>query len=374
MSEPTPQPPAPAPVPPTAPGPVASPRKNTWAYTLGFCALLLAAGAGYYFYEKSRNPPPPPVDELMGLKEYLVRLTASQKLAEGYTDTDPADLVADRPKDPAKWAKVEGELLFTVVGSEDPAKAAAEWKDFMLALEKATGKKVKYADGIGGVDEQLAALREGRLHVTAFNTGAVPTAVNTAGFVPLFAPADAGGKFTYTMELLVRSDSPVQKPEELKGKTIGFVALSSNSGAKAPMVDLKGQFGLLPGRDYKYVMTGDHTRSIAELVAGKHDAVAVASDLLALAVAGGGVDKGEYRSVFTSKPFPPLCFGVPHNLPPDLHGKIEQAFVGFKFAGTSAEKRFVPQGKTQFAKVTYRGDWEYVREIDDKLTHLLDGK
>lgn len=361
--------------PPAPPAPAAPPAKrSTWKYTIGAVALILAAGAGYYFYVKAQNPVPPPVDELRELKEYLTRLSVNQKLADGYADADPKDLVADAPKEPAKWAKVGDELTFTVVGSEDPEKAAADWKDFMAALEKATGKKVAYLAGVGSIDEQLTAVREGRLHVTAFNTGAVPTAVNVAGFVPLFAPADKDGQYHYEMEILVRKDSPVQTPADLKGKTIGFVALSSNSGAKAPLVALKSEFGLLPGRDYSFRLTGDHRLSVRELVAGRYDAVCVANDLLAREVAAGGVAADRFRSVYRSKPFPPLCFGVPHHLPPDLRAKVAQAFAGFQFAGTSVGARYTPQGKTRFAPVSYEKDWEYVRQIDEALTRLPDAK
>jgi phosphonate transport system substrate-binding protein len=336
--------------------------------------LLVAAAGGYYFYERSQNPEPPPVDELKGLKEYLTRLSSNQKLAGDYADAEPKDLVADAPKDPAKFAKIGDELTFTVVGTEDPEKATAEWKDFMTALENATGKKkkVKYLDDVRTIDDQLAAVREGRLHVTAFNTGAVPTAVNTAGFVPLFCPADAQGKYAYEMEILVRADAPYQSPKDLKGKSVGFVALSSNSGAKAPLYVLKEEFGMSPARDYKFVITGEHVRSVKELVAGKHDAVCVANDLLRRAEAAGEVDKGKYKTIYTSKPFPPLCFGVPHNLPPEVRKEVEAAFAGFAFDGTSVGKRYGPQGKTKFAAVNYEKDWEFVRKIDETLTRLFD--
>jgi phosphonate transport system substrate-binding protein len=367
MSEPT-----PSPAPPPVPTP--TPRGSSWKYTLALIALLVAGAAGYYFYVSAQNPPPPPADEMAGLREYLARLATDRTLSADYTDVDPKDLVADTPKDPARWAKVGDELTFTVVGTDDPVKAAAEWKDFMAALAQTTGKKVKYLDDVRTIEDQLAAVRAGRLHVTAFNTGAVTTAVNTAGFVPLFAPADKDGKFAYEMEILVRTDSPARSPADLKGKTVGFVALSSNSGAKAPMVVLKDEFGLLPGRDYTSAMTGDHMRSVKELVAGKHDAVCVANDLLKRAEAAGEVDRTKYRSIYTSKSFPPLCFGVPHQLPPDLRERVCVAFGTFRFDGTSVGKRFTAQGKTRFAPVNYERDWAYLREIDEKLAHLLDGK
>lgn len=366
MSEPTPQQPAPS--------------KSTWLYTLVFLALAVACGIGYYAYEKSRNPLPPPVDELKSLKDYLARLATAQKLADGYTDAD-GDLVADRPTEAAKLAKVDGELLFSVVGTDDEKKldeAEKGWADFMAALAKATGKKVKYARDLTSVDAQTTGVREGRLHVTAFNTGAVPTAVNTAGFVPLFAPANEKGDYGYTVEILVRSDSDVTEPSQLKGRQIGFVALSSNSGAKAPMVEFKERFGLLPVRDYTFTITGDHTRSVRELAAGKHPAVCVASDLmddvLAKPASEGGVPKSAVRSVYSSKPFPQLCFGVPHNLPAELQKQIEQTFTDFKFAGTSVEGTSVGRGRTKFTRITYKTAWAPVREVDEKLTHLFDEK
>jgi phosphonate transport system substrate-binding protein len=350
-------------------------RGSSWKYTLAAIAVLVAGATGYYFYVKSQNPDPSPVDELKGLKEYLTRLSANQKMTDGYVDAEPKDMVADTPKDPAKYAPVGGELMFTAVGSDDPVKAAEEWKALMAALAAATGKNVKYMDSVQTVEDQLVAVREGRLHITAFNTGTVPTAVNTAGFAPLFAPADAQGQFGYEMEILVRADSPAKTPADLKGKNLGFVALSSNSGAKAPMVDLKEKFEMLPGRDYKYTLTGDHIRGVKELIDGKHDAVCVANDLLNRAEADGTLDKSKYRSIYTSKLFPPLCFGVPHNLSPDLQAKVKKAFSTYRFdPATPTGKRYTAQGKTGFAPVNYEKDWEYVRKIDDTLSHLLDGK
>jgi phosphonate transport system substrate-binding protein len=333
--------------------------------------LLVAAAGGYYFYERARNPEPPPVDELKELKGYLTRLAANQKLAPEYADANPKDLVADAPTDPAKLAKVGDEVTFSVVGTDDPEKAAAEWKDFMAALGQATGKKVRYFNEVSDVEGQLAAVRDGRLHVTAFNTGAVPTAVNTAGFVPLFAAADAGGKYSYEMEIVVRADSPIKDPKELKGKTVGFVALSSNSGAKAPMVDLKEKFGLLPGRDYKFTITGGHDRSLKALGEKKFDAACVANDLYRREVAAGRVDAAQFRSIHTSAAFPPLCFGVPHHLPPDVRTGVEKAFTGFAFTPATPG---ASQGKVKFVAVGYEKDWEYVRKIDDTLSHLLDGQ
>src|SRR5438067_151681 len=252
------------------PTPPAQKRGGSHWPAIGLVALLVAAAGGYYAYVRSQNRVEP-ADEYRELqKGYFARLGPALKLASEYRDAD-GDLVADPPADPAKFLKVE-EIAFTVVPSEDPEQQKREqeaWQDFLAALEKATGKKVKYLSEVTGADAQLQAVREGRLHVTAFNTGLVPTAVNTAGFVPLFAPADDGGKYSYEMEILVPAGSPVKTPADLKGKTVGFTAVSSNSGAKAPIVVLKDKFGLLAGTDYKFILSGTLGHALHDLAAGK---------------------------------------------------------------------------------------------------------
>src|SRR5262249_58251282 len=118
------------------------------------------------------------------------------------------------------------------------------------------------------------------------------------------------------------------------------------------------------------VMTGSRRRSIQGLGKGNYDAVCVANDLLASAVAAGDIKTEQYRSIYKSKSFPPLCLGVAHDLPPELSAQVKQVFQDFKFEGTSLAKRFGPQGKVRFAPVNYKQDWAQVREIDDALARL----
>ena len=346
-------------------------RRRSYWLTITIVLLCVGAAGGYYLYVVNTTKPTP-VDELDALRTFLSKIPQGQKLAEAYRDAD-GNLVADTPSDPAKLQKVS-ELGFSMIAGDDPEKSEESWKDVLAALEKATGKKVVYQGDLGFEDTQMTAMRNGKLHITAFSTGEVETAVNTAGFVPLCSPADAEGKYSYQMEILVPAASKIQTPADLKGKTIALTILSSNSGAKAPLVILKQKFGLLPGRDYNYVKSGSHWDSIKQLAAGKHDAVCVANDLLARALAAGDIKSEQFRSIYKSDSFPPLCLGIAHDLPPELAAKIKQVFQDFRFAGTSLEKQYRPEGKVGFALVDYKRDWAYVREIDASLTRLLDAK
>ena len=330
--------------------------------------LLVAAGGCYtYVLYAGRHAPDYKFEDI---RAFLAKAAQDQKLGGSYRDAD-GDLVADAPSDSDKLQKVD-KIGFCLVAGDDPRKTQEEWQDFFQALEKATGKKVIYIADLETLESQLAALRDGTLHLTAFSTGEVLEAVNTAGFVPLASPADAEGNYSYEMEILVPAASGSRSPADLKGKTVAFTAMSSNSGARVPLMILKDKFHLLPGRDYQHVVTGSHQRSIQFLAKGKYDAVCVANDMLASAVAAGDIRTDQYRSIYKSASFPALCLGVAHDLPPELIAQVKQVFQDFRFEGTSLERRFGPQGKLRFAPVDYKRDWAQVREINDGLARLVD--
>jgi phosphonate transport system substrate-binding protein len=356
--------------------------------TLGLVAVAAAAYGVVYV----RNQPPPPVDTAAALKTYLAEQDKYLRLAAGYADAD-GDLVADAPADPAKLLRPD-EITFSVVATDDPAKAAETWKPFLAHLQQATGvKAVVYYPGFaaakpdpatpapkgeddpgppppgGTVEQQLDALKAGKLHVTAFNTGFVPAAVNTAGFVPLFCPADTEGKSTIEMEVIVPAGSSAKSPADLKGQKLAFVAMSSNTGGKAPLVLLKQQFNMLPGRDYDFVVSGSHERSVEGVAGGKYAAASVAGDILKR-----HPDAGKVKSIYASNPFPPLTFGVPYNLDPKLRAAVEKAFETFAFEGTSVGKYYAAAKQAKFVRVDYKKDFAFVREIDEKLAKLADAK
>jgi phosphonate transport system substrate-binding protein len=366
-----------------APGAL-SPRRTHGGVSvarLGVIAIVLAFAAGatyYYFLTTQGERTVPPVDTVRTMRGFLANLSRQQKLSDRYSDTD-GDLLADPPTDKAKWIDPQ-EIWFTAVATDEPGESEKTWQPLIDHLSKTTGRKVIYRKAPPGAEDeawspetQLLAVRDGRLHVTAFNTGQVPAAVTTAGFHPLFAPATADGTISaYQMEIMVPAGSPIKRPEDLRGKRVALVALSSNSGGKAPLALLKEK-GLAPGTDYEIAFTGDHHRSAAELVHKKHDAACVANDLLGQDVAEGKLNKEQYRTIYTSPPFPPLAFGVPHNLAPELRKNVEQAFETFSFIGNSVGEKYKPQGRTRFTRIDYRKDYAVVREIDARLLTLLEG-
>ena len=102
---------------------------------------------------------------------------------------------------------------------------------------------------------QIEAMRAGRLHIAGFSTGGTGYAVNLAGAVPFVVKGDATGPRSYHLAMIVRADSPYQKPSDLKGKKVAHVSPSSNSGNLAPRALFPAE-GLVPDTGLQAALFG----------------------------------------------------------------------------------------------------------------------
>jgi phosphonate transport system substrate-binding protein len=300
-----------------------------------------------------------------------LKAPVSNHLNARFADAD-GDLVADPPKD-AKDFVDPPTLTFCYTPVDDPKAFKKAWADFTKHLSEVTGKPVEYLM-ITSDQEQLQALRDGKLHVAGLNTGRVPIAVDACGFVPvamLSGDNDVGGR-THT-EIIVSSGSQIQDVRGLKGRELTLTVTGSNSGFKAPLVFLK-EFDLLPGRDYKIRYSGSHDQSIADIAGGQFEAAAVAADVLQRAVAAGSIKAEQFRSIYKSENFPTAGLGYVYNLKPELAAKVREALLKYPWAGTSMEKYFAAAGQRGLVPVNYKQDWALVRRVDDATgyEHVVD--
>jgi phosphonate transport system substrate-binding protein len=361
---------------------VAAPAKKSSPARLILLALVLCAIAGgVYAWFYYTNQTQAEVHSGTLLQGYLVELPNYAKLE--FPDAD-GNLVADTPATGPFLKPTE--LVFEEVAGDDPAVRAKQWEPFLKHLTEKTGLPARYGqsrqteDAVelrasATVKDQIEALKSSKVHLTAFTTGQVQMAVNMGGFVPLFAPADAANSFGYQMEVIVPANSPAKTISDLKGKKVAFVAMSSNSGAKAPIVIFHEKFQLMPGRDYDISVAGRHELAMKMVADGKIDAACVASDLLKGERTNGVLkdNPDAVRSIFVSETFPAVCFGIPHNLDPELAKKVRTAFQTFSFTGNGVGERYRGQW-IKFVPVDYKKDWAFVRDIDDRLVKLAQEK
>ncbi|MCU0819731.1 MAG: phosphate/phosphite/phosphonate ABC transporter substrate-binding protein [Beijerinckiaceae bacterium] len=270
------------------------------------------------------------------------------------------DLVADAPKDRAKW-RDPSTLVWAYTPVEDPAVYANIFKPFTDHLEKCTGKRTVYYPVQSNAAE-IEAMRSGRLHFAGFSTGPTGFAVNLAGAVPFAAKGVGTEVRGYNLLAIVKASSPYQKLEDLKGKKVAHTSPSSNSGNLAPRV-LFPDLGLKPDDDYKPLMSGGHDKSVLGVNSGDYDMAAVASDVFERMATRGTIKAADFRIIYKSPVFPTSSFAHAHDLKPELADKLKECFYSFRFT-PAMQKEF--NGDDRFLPITYQKDWAVVRDVAEK--------
>ena len=282
-------------------------------------------------------------------------------LVKRFCDID-GDLIADTPNDPADLVDPDT-LIFAYTPVEDPAVYKEAWSDFLTHLEAETGKSVVFFP-VQNNAAQIEAMRSGRLHIAGFNTGSNPLAVNCAGFNPFTIMASKDGNFGYEMEIITYPGSGIEKVEDIKGKQLAFTSPTSNSGFKAPSAILKGDFDMLPDRDFEPVYSGKHDNSILGVANKDYMAASIANSVKARMLSRDVISEDQVVTIYKSQTFPTTGFGTAHNLTPELKDKIRNAFFNFEWEGTSLQTEFEKSNEGQFLPMTYQEFWDVIRKID----------
>ncbi len=207
-------------------------------------------------------------------------------------------------------------------------------------------------------------MRSGRLHIAGINTGGTPIAVNCAGYVPFAMMAADDGSYGYEMEIIVPSNSGIQTPIDLKGRTLTFTSPTSNSGFKAPSAILKAEFGLVADQDYQTAYSGKHDNSILGVANNDYEAAAVANSVLARMIDRDAVERDAFRSIYKSQTFPTTSYGHAYNLHPEVAAQVRLAFATFPWAGSGLAEEFAVEDG--FVSITYDKDWQIVRTVDSE--------
>jgi len=345
------------------------PRGAASTLAVVILALIVAAaaiGAAIYIVTIQR----PTQQQLGEVQQAVIHMSGlgtpvSNKLDAKFVDAN-GDGIADPPTDASQLIDPPT-LVFSYIATEDPKQFEDAFKDFVAALSKATGRKVEYME-FTSTEDELKALRDGKLHIVGLSTGSIPIAVDACGLVPVCSLGDDKGKALTQMEIIVPSDSSIKSVQELKGHELTLTEPGSNSGYKAPLVLLKNEpYNMLPGRDYGIRYSGGQDKSIAGIASKQYQAAAVASDVLQRDVAAGAIKQSDFRSIFKSSSFPTAGLGYVYNLKPELAAKIKEAMVSYDWKGTSLEKQFAATGQNKFTLVNYKDDWALVRDIDNQI-------
>jgi len=343
-------------------------KGKSWSGMVAILALAVA-GTALSLVIHDRATKKPLEETRLFEMEHMITMTGlnrpvTNRLDPAFVDKND-DLVADASDAKDQLDPPTLKFCYIVEDSDEDMKAI--FADLLSAIATATGKPVEY-QAFEDTESQLRAIQDGSLMIAGLGTGTVPIAVDAAGFIPLARFADTSGVADYQMEVIVPADSPVQKLEDLKKRSLEENELtctdpSSNSGFKAAILALKNT-EMYPARDYRIIYSGSHALSIKAISDKSAKIACVANDILQLELAKGTISANQFRSIYKSSSFPTAAIGLSCKLKPEVAAKIREVVLNFQITGTSLEKKFVPQGRTKLIPVNYKNDWALIRQFD----------
>jgi phosphonate transport system substrate-binding protein len=290
-------------------------------------------------------------------------------LAPEYSDKS-GQLLADPPTDPGKLLDPET-IVLSYGEDSDVEIQPVNWDAFQKHLSEVTGKKVvgqKYNNTV----EDVAAVKEGQIHIVALHAADTPYLVNNAGFIPIAVLGSGEGALGNHLDLAVAKGSDIKTLSDLRGRTLTCTQPTSITGHRAAIAVLLQESKLRPDVDYFVNYSLGQTKSIMGLAEGDYAAVALSDDKLQSLRKAGRVNPSDYQIIYESQVIPRFTIGHVYNLAPDLAAKVAGAILGFK-----NEAAIEDEGTGQpmrFFRVDYKRDFEFVRKIDECFDPRLGNK
>jgi len=254
----------------------------------------------------------------------------------------------------ADWRKKYPTVSFGVTTGENAADSLKRWTPFVEYMSKATGVKwiLRQASDYAGIIEAMAAKK---VEMAWYGGAGYAKAYKVTGgnVQPLAMEVGLNGKSGYHSVIVVRKDSPAQKLEDLKGKTLAFADPNSTSGFLVPSYALttQGKYGKGINFFKKTGFSGSHENGVLAVIKGTWDAAATWMYDRKLGnlsrMAGKGMIKmSDVRIIWMSPQIPNSPFTVRKDLPEEMKQTIKTALFAFPKADP---KRWAVTSKGNFS-------------------------
>jgi len=229
------------------------------------------------------------------------------------------------------WKAKYPELVFASIPDENAAMVTERYGDFIAYLSREIGVPVKLRIA-GDYAAVIEGQRAEQIHFAYYGPASYARArmigVKTT---PFAIEVNKGGVKGYHAVFYVKTNSPYQKVEDLKGKSIALVDPNSTSGNNVPRYAMD-KMGIKPEDFFgKVVYSGSHVNAVMALNQGTVDMAAnwwnneTDSELIRMADKGM-VKREDFRIIFKSDQIVNSPIAYLDSLPADLKKKIEQAF------------------------------------------------
>jgi phosphonate transport system substrate-binding protein len=268
----------------------------------------------------------------------------------------------------ADWREQYPTINFGVLTLETQITTTERYDLYIKYAEKKLGVKVKLfqASDYAGVGQALMAghLQMARIGGAGYASawldcdGCIEPAVTTLGL---------DGTTGYYSILTVKSDSPYQSLDDLKGKSVAFADPNSTSGYIVPMVSLT-KAGIDPNKYFGQTsFSGGHEQSVRAVLKGTYDACFTWTSEgdtfgnLRMMMDKGLLERDQVRVVWKSDLIRNPLLAVRKDLPEQMKKDIAQMYLDMETE--NQEVLFLAaQGKVQrYVKVTHA---DYATQVE----------
>lgn len=223
------------------------------------------------------------------------------------------------------WKKKVTTVGFSSVSTENQSATQARFKDVAVAFKERTGVEMRIytASDYAGT---IQALTGGQIHMAQLGGSGYASAWIDSGAMvePLVANKEVDGSLGYHSILIVKSDSPYKKLDDLKGKTLAWADPNSTSGYLIPLVSLRGA-GIEPDKYFgKTLFSGGHEQSVLGVINGQFDSAFTWSSKghnagqIAAMLKRGVLKLDQFRVIWESPLIPNPLVIVRKDMPADM--------------------------------------------------------
>lgn len=255
----------------------------------------------------------------------------------------------------AQQIKAPDELFFASVTASEGDATNARYSDFLAYLTKEIGIPVKIKH-YKNYAELINSQRAGETHIASYGSSSFARAISSGVKTTAFAAPVNNGGLGYYSVLYVKANSPYQRLDDLKGKTMVFVDPDSTSGNMVPRLTMH-KMGIQPESFFGRIeYAGSHDKAVLALANGNADVVANAwnsetSSVLQRMSKAGQVNKDDYRILVKSDLIVNGPIAYLDSLPSDLKEKIQQAFLSAHAKNKAAFEKMVGENSEPFQPV-----------------------
>lgn len=238
------------------------------------------------------------------------------------------------PAQAQDWKQKNKVVSFSSVSAENQAATQARFSDLARVFKERTGVELRIftASDYAGTVQALTA---GQVHMAQMGASGYASAwIDSDGAVePLVTNRESDGAMGYHSILIVKSDSPAQKLEDLKGKTLAWADPNSTSGYLIPLVSLRGA-GIEPEKFFgRTLFSGGHEQSVLGVINGQLDSAFTwsskghnAGQIRAM-VDRGLLKMDQFRVVWESPLIPNPVVVVRKDMPADMKRELRQFWL-----------------------------------------------